>query len=587
MPSGRSRTPHAVLTRHFLRTFLENDLISPDADRAQMLAVVGGGIVTLTLFMSLFSSFRYVGIPMTPGEAALSAFDDRFSYLALSMIITALVAASQWDSLTVDPRDTSILEPFPLRPATIRRAKMAAVGILGAAVAIGVNAAPSVIFPWLLVYHLPVTVGDMVTLNLAHALFSTGAAACAYLAVLALRELLAGLLGPRLFSQVSPWTQGALVVVLGSALLLLPPAGTRLQQGGLDGWRAYAPPAWFAGAYELAVGHIIAEAPRGVMTPRQRRTDAATTATYRAHRGDFEMLARRSALAFAGVALAIGGMYVLNNRRLPPLAVSASGARRRRWRVAGWIARTLLVRNPTSRAGFYFTLAAMWRSNTHRLTIACAAAAGIAMSLIALSGVDLEAARAGRVPVRLIVMQPLLYGALLIAFRHAIRVPAELRANWGFQLAWRERDRAFLAGARRAAIIGLAVPALLLCVPLFTYVLGPARALAHAALGLAGAIVLLEALTVGYEKVPFTCTYLPDGRIKAAGIPFVVAFVMGASSFARMELEALQGGGAVRLLATLAVIFAVLRVMSIRRTRLPNVEFDEAPATFQRLGLHT
>ncbi len=587
MPSGRSRTPHAVLTRHFLRTFLENDLISPDADRAQLMAVVGGGIVTLTLFMSLFSSFRYVGIRMTPGEAALAAFDDRFSYLALSMIITALVAASQWDSLTVDSRDTAILEPLPLRATTIRRAKMAAVGLLGAAVAIGVNAAPTVIFPWLLVYHMPVTVGDMVTLNLAHGLFSIGAAACAYLAVLALRETLAGLLGPRQFSQVSPWVQGALIVILGSALLLLPPAGTRLQQGGLDGWRALAPPTWFAGAYEVAVGNILAEAPRRLMTPRQQRTDAAATATYRAHRADFEMLARRSAFAVGSVALLIGGMYVLNSQRLPPLAISASGARRRRWRVARWIARTLVVRNPTARAGFYFTLAAMWRSNTHRLTIACAAAAGVAMSLIALSGVDLEAARAGRVPVRLIAMQPLLYGALLIAFRHAIRVPAELRANWGFQLAWQERDRAFLGGARRAVIVGLVVPALLLCVPLFAYVLGPAQALAHAVMGLAGSIVFLEALLVGYDKVPFTCTYLPDGRLKAVGIPFVVAFVLGASSFARMELEALQGYGVVHLFVTLSVLFAILRGMSIKRARLPNVEFDEAPAAFQRLGLHT
>jgi hypothetical protein len=587
VPSGRSRKPHAVLTRHFLRTFLENDLISPDSDRAQLMAVVGGGIVTLTLFMALFSSFRYVGIPMTPGEAALSAFNDRFSYLALSMIITALVAASQWDSLTVDARDTAILEPLPLRATTIRRAKMAAVGILGAAVAIGVNAAPTVIFPWLLVYHMPVTVADMVTLNLAHGLFSIGAAACAYLAVLALRETLAGLLGPRWFAQVSPWTQGALIVVLGSALLLLPPAGTRIQQGGLDGWRAMTPPMWFAGAYEMAAGGIIAEAPRGRMTPRQQRTDAATTATYRAHRGDFEMLARRSAMAFGSLSLLIGGMYLLNSQRLPPLAVSASGARRRRWRITGWIARTLIVRNPTARAGFYFTLAAMWRSNTHRLTIACAAAAGVAMSLIALSGVDLEAARSGRVPVRLIVMQPLLYGALLIAFRHAVRVPAELRANWGFQLAWQERDRAFLAGARRAAIAGLVVPALLLCVPLFAYVLGPLQATAHAVMGLAGAIVFLEALMAGYDKVPFTCTYLPDGRIKAVGIPFIVAFVMGASSFARMELEALQGGGAIRLFVTLAVLFAILRVVSLKRARLPNVEFDEAPASFQRLGLHT
>jgi hypothetical protein len=583
----RSRTPHAVLRRLFLRTFLENDLISPDADRAQLLAIVGGGIVMLTTFMSLFSSFRYVGIVLTPGEGALSALNDRSSYLALSMIITALVAASQWDALAVDARDTIILEPLPLRTSTIRRAKMAAVGVLGGAVAVTVNAVPSVIFPWLFVYHMPVRVIDMFTLNLAHAVFSIGAAAFGYLAILALREALAGVLGPRWFARVAPWVQGTLIVTLGSALLLLPPSGTRIEQGGLDGWRALSPPMWFAGAYELAVGNLIAEAPRGRMTPRQQRRDAVATATYRAHRGHFERLARRAGLAFGAVALVIASVYFSHARRLPALALPASGGRRRRWRLAGVIARTLVARDPTVRAGFYFTLAAMWRSNTHRLTIACAAAAGVAMSLIALSGVDLEAARAGRVPVRFLVMQPLLYGALLVAFRHAVRVPAELRANWGFQLAWRENNRAFLAGARRAAIAGLALPALTVWLPLFVYVLGPWPALAHAAMGLAGAIVLLEALTAGYDKVPFTCTYLPDGRIKAVGIPFILMFVMGASSFAGMEREALQGGGVTRLFITLGVLFVILRVMAISRSRLPNVEFDEAPATLQRLGLHT
>jgi hypothetical protein len=38
------------------------------------------------------------------------------------------------------------------------------------------------------------------------------------------------------------------------------------------------------------------------------------------------------------------------------------------------------------------------------------------------------------------------------------------------------------------------------------FVLGPRLALIHAALGLAGAIVLLEALMISYDKLPFTCT---------------------------------------------------------------------------------
>jgi len=254
----RSRTPHAVLTRHFLRTFLENDLIAPEADRALLLAIVGAGVLTVTTFLSVFGSFRYVvALLVTPGEAAIWALNDRSSHLALALIVTALAAASQWDALAVDARDATVLEPLPVRTSTIRRAKMAAVGILGGAVALTVTAVPSVVFPWLLVYHLPVSVGGMLMLNAAHAVFSMAAAAFGCLAVLALREVLAAVLGPCGFARVSPWVQGGLIVVLGSALLLLPPAGARLEQRGLDGWRAWSPPMWFAGAYEADADGLV------------------------------------------------------------------------------------------------------------------------------------------------------------------------------------------------------------------------------------------------------------------------------------------------------------------------------------------
>jgi hypothetical protein len=184
------------------------------------------------------------------------------------------------------------------------------------------------------------------------------------------------------------------------------------------------------------------------------------------------------------------------------------------------------------------------------------------------------------------VMQPLLYGALLVGFRHVIRVPAELRANWGFQLAWRDRTRAFVAGVRRAAIIGLILPALATLLPFYMFVMGPPLALMHAGLGLAGAIVLLEALLVSYDKVPFTCTYLPSENMKALAPIYAIAFVIGAVNFAGMQNSALQSGNPARVLITLAAAWAILRIMSVKRARLPYVEFDEAPATYQRLGLN-
>jgi hypothetical protein len=205
------------------------------------------------------------------------------------------------------------------------------------------------------------------------------------------------------------------------------------------------------------------------------------------------------------------------------------------------------------------------------------------MAVVALLNANLQQ-NTGASP-RLLAMQPLLYGALLIGFRHAIRVPAELRANWGFQLAWRGREREFVAGVKWAAVIALVLPALAVLLPLYTLVLGLQLASMHAALGLAGAIVFLEALMINYDKVPFTCTYMPSENMKALAPIYALAFLIGAGMFARMQYDALYGDRAIGALITLAIAFAILRVITVKRARLPYVEFDEAPVTFQRLGL--
>jgi hypothetical protein len=275
-----------------------------------------------------------------------------------------------------------------------------------------------------------------------------------------------------------------------------------------------------------------------------------------------------------------------NARRFP--AAAPFRGRRRRWSAFGTSARGV-IRDQTARAGFFFTLAAVWRSNVHRLALACAGAAGVAVAVVTLSGIDLQSLTGpAAVPASVFVIQPIFYGALLVAFRHGIRVPVELRANWAFQLAWRNRDRAFLAGVKSAALVGIVFPALLLVLPLFSYLLGTRMAIAHAALGFAGAVAVLEALLFSYEKVPFTCTYLPNESFKTFGILYLVIFIAGATTFAGMERAALhEPFAAFRLVAILVAIVVGLRIASGRRAARGPVDFDEAPVTTQRLGLHT
>jgi hypothetical protein len=417
-----------------------------------------------------------------------------------------------------------------------------------------------------------------------HALMTVVAAFFGYVVVIALRETLVAALGRRWFAVASPWVQVALIVSLGSSLLLLPAASDRVGRDGFEDWRALSPPMWFLGAYEVATRGAIADLRRSVMTLRKEGDDRVTSALYARRRGQFPAMARRAVMAVGVIFLLGAAAYLWNARRLPSLAALPPPAFRRPSALRAWLARTLIARHPATRAGFDLTLAVMWRSNTHRLTLACAAAAGFAMAVLALSNASAQQS-AGPSP-RLLSMQPLLYGALLIGFRHIIRVPAELRANWGFQLAWAGRERAFMAGVRRAAILALAVPALAVLLPLFMFVMGPWPALAHAALGCAGAVVMLEALMVNYDKVPFTCTYLPSENMKAMAPVYGFAFIIGASIFAQMQNTALQSGNPARLLITLAALFAILRMMSRTRQRLPAIEFDEAPVTYQQLGLH-
>jgi hypothetical protein len=580
------RRPYALLARQFLRQFLENDLISPDADRTQLLAVVGSLAVSLTMFISMFMSAKFIGAFLTPGQAAVLSLNDKFFYLSLAMLATALMAAMQWDALTVDPRDAAILEPLPVSAGVIRRAKLTAVGLLGSTVAIALNIFPSIIFPWLLAINFPqMSFAALLALMAVHAALSFAAAAFGYLSVIGIRETMVAVLGRRGFALASPWIQGVLIVVLGSALLLLPPSTRRIGQRGFDDWRAASPPMWFLGVYETVAGGIIADLPRSEMTTRQTTNDANMSALYAQRRLRFSSLARRATVAFGVVFFVAVFAYLWNARRLPALSAAPGQSGRRRWRGGERIANALIVRDGTARAGFYFTLAAMWRSNTHRLTLACAAAAGFALALVALS--NAEADRGAPPSIRLLVMQPFLYGALLVGFRHIIRVPAELRANWGFQLAWRERERAFLSGVRRAAIVALVVPALVVLLPLVSFVIGTPAALLHAGLGLAGAIVFLEALLVNYEKVPFTCTYLPSENMKAMAPIYALMFMVGAINFARLQVSAITSGDVTRILMTLGILFVVFRVASLRRVRRPLVEFDEAPSTYQQLGLHT
>ena len=152
-----------LVTALFLRRFVDNDLLSPHADRHESLAVLYACVVSLAVFVTFLLSTTYLStFIQLPGTAALSALGDRFLYIGGSVTITALAALMAWDALALEPRDAAILGPLPIPARTITRAKLAAAIIFGAAMTVGLNAVPSVLYPLFLTLNIRGTQGSTV-----------------------------------------------------------------------------------------------------------------------------------------------------------------------------------------------------------------------------------------------------------------------------------------------------------------------------------------------------------------------------------------------------------------------------------------
>jgi hypothetical protein len=346
-----------------------------------------------------------------------------------------------------------------------------------------------------------------------------------------------------------------------------------------------APPLWFVGLQEAAIGHIIADLPRRQMPPRIREAEVRATRLYTGARTLFPGLALTAVLKLVAVTAAAILLFAWNNRRMvpPPPATATAGWLRRGIGAAARVA----IRHPETQASFFFTWQALLRSPQHRLTIAASLAFGLTASVFAVAVGG--ATRAGDgVPLTagVLAVQPVLLAALLVGFRHAVRLPAELAANWAVQVAWAGDTRPHVAGAKAAGAVLFVVGPVLALLPFYAAVFSLADAAAIALCGLAAGAVMLEVIFMSYRKMPFACGYLPGDLKTILPIAFA-AFVFFTYQFAHIELAALRSGRAATFAATLAGLFLTLRAIDAFRRRHPRpFEFDEMPEPpTQRLGL--
>lgn len=587
-----SRPVRKLLTRHFLQRFLENDLISPDADRHEVLSTASAVLISSGLFVTILLGVKYLGPFRTPGRTAVDVLDDRFFYIACAMIVMALVALVEWDALGLDARDTSILGPLPINRGDIIRAKLAAVAIFGTGFGLALNFLPSLLFSWLVVAKLRVGLLEPITLAAAQAAICLAAGAFGFLSVLGLRELLHAVLGAWWSRRVATGVQACLVVFLGTVLLLTPSLSTDVARVWLAAGASSSlavPPLWFLGLHERLAGGVIVGLPRDDLPDQILRSETEATAVYRSYELMFQELGYMAMVALLTVAVIALGAFMWNSRRLP---VAPSSRRSKRGRVSDalrWVLQRLVVRNPEAQAGFFFTLQSLSRSLPHRVGMSMFLAIGFAAAAVSLVGTDFRHLQSvSSLPLRFLVIQPVLVTALLVGFRYVVGVPAELRANWAFHLSWSGDERPYLAGVNRAALVGLVIPTLSMLFPLQAMVLGFQVAVAHFLCGLLIGLILLEGLLLGFRKLPFASSHVPSVNLKTLGPIYLLGAFLALYALAWLERHALGSPfGTVVFLAVSTTLLGGLRAVDMwqRRIRVP-IELDELPQpATQRLGL--
>ena len=548
-------------------------------------------LLTGSLFVSFFLLIPYFDSPFPlPSRTAANMIRVQFLFSAWSMTVMAIVAVAVWDALSLDRRDTEILGPLALPQGVIRQAKIAALLVLAAGFAAALNVVPALVHGIGAVSRLRPNLLQIGTLVAAHLVSTTAAAAFGFAAVLAVRELLHAVVGTTGFRRLSVLVRAALVVTLVTTLLLIPTMAFKVAtlwlQGGINGM--LLPPMWFAGLHELLSGHVWTQLPHPDLPPPLAASERMFDALYQSRRPSLRELGLTGVGMFFLVLITSVAAYFWNNRRLPEPDVIRT-AERGHPRILDAIGLRVVARRPLVRAGLFFTMRVLARSVQNRLSIGIALAIAIAVSMVSLPAAGMTSAlNFSSAPVAVLAVQLLFVSALAIGFRHSIRVPADLRAKWMFHLIRPAPHDVYLRGVKRAAVVKLVVPTLLVLLPFHLFALGRQVAVAHLAFGLLSGLVLREASLLEYRRLPFAANYVPNASLTTYVGPCVLVWLISVYTVAWVEHVALRSiSGTMALFVVTLVSFGVIRATDIWQRRNPGeADLDEIvdPPTI-RLGL--
>lgn len=536
-------THFVQLAEHFFHRFFDNEFVAARAESYLTVVHVLAVLALPGLFYTMYLYPLYFDIALYfPDSYPVVSMIDRSRYMFYSMAVIGFVAVLEWDALFPDRRDYTTLTVLPLRVPTLFAAKLAALAaFLGLFIA-DLNAVSTFLYPCV---AMEAHGGSLLELGwsiLVHGASVAAASVFIFLFFVALQGVLTNLLPYRIFKKVSLHVQVLAMVALLCLFFLLPTMSAFLpawkRAGSMELY--VLPPMWFVGLYETLLG---------------------------SHDATFRLLATIAVCGLVLVVLISTLTYYLSYRRFMQRslesAVQLEEPTSRLRPALGRLLEGFMLRNTLERAAFYFVSKTMARSPRHRLYLATYAGAGFALALVGI--IEMLVGRESRIyqPGEALLAVPLVMSFFLLSgMRMIFTLPAELRANWIFRLTENEEGTKCLTGVRKAMVAFGIAPLFSLLFPVYAVLWGWRPALLQLLFGLTLAAILVEVLLLNFQKIPFTCSYLPGkANITLLGFAYWFAFTTYAYTMAALEYNVLHDpillalilGVAIPLLAGLVI----------------------------------
>ena len=507
-----------LLARHFFGRFFDNEIVSQHGDMRTNVVQAFGLVATPGMFLPFYMIPQRTRFDQ-PFLHSWILLSDYYFFVLYSMVVMGFVMVFEWDAIFPDRKDYLILTPLPLGGGAIFAGKTAALMVFLGLFLLDANFFCTLLGP--LVSGGPEATGQVVwRLFAIHASAVAGGGAFVVLCIASIQGVLINVLTGRAFRRISPWIQMIVMGLLIVVLFLTPLMCTSIQplvehRSPLLRW---FPPFWFLSMYlDMLPGrpagplfHEIAPLARQGLLVAAALFAVTYLAGYRRH-------ARR----------------VMEGVDTPPEGPS---------RLRAWFDRAVnrwLLPHPLERATFHFISNTILRNAKQRLFLATYAGISIALALPALVRISTRPTS----PLLIFDAAGLLAVPLTLSFfavsglRAVFNFPAELRANWVFQVCESEERLPHLRAARKWIVLMGIVPLFAVLAPVEVWFRGWALALIHLTFALVLSLVLLNILLVWFRKIPFTCSYFP-GKTSMAVMFFIYLAGFATYSWSMADLQA-------------------------------------------------